>query len=43
VRVDQNTKLAPKACAERIRLPRFMGLLMPSAPAPKYPRMEFNR
>src|SRR3546814_10003845 len=32
-------KLAPKAWAERIRLPRFIGLLMPSAPMAKYPRM----
>ena len=35
----RNTKLAPKAWAERIRLPRFMGLLMPSAPIAKKPRM----
>jgi len=34
VRIDEE-QLAPNACAERIRLPRFMGLLMPSAPMPK--------
>src|SRR3546814_2548085 len=32
-------KLAPKAWAERIRLPRFIGLLMTSAPMAKYQRM----
>src|SRR5437762_2237374 len=33
-------KLAPKACALRNRLPRFIGLLTPSTPMPKYPRMR---
>jgi hypothetical protein len=30
-----NRKLAPKACAVRSRLPRFIGLLTPSMPMPK--------
>ena len=30
-----NTKLAPKACAERERLPKFIGLDAPSTPMPK--------
>jgi hypothetical protein len=32
------TKLAPNACAERKRLPRFTGFEMPSTPMAKYPR-----
>ena len=30
-----NTKLAPKACAERSRLPRLTALEMPSTPMAK--------
>ena len=33
-----NTKLAPKACAERSRLPRLTALETPSTPIAKYPR-----
>jgi hypothetical protein len=33
-------KLAPKACAERIRLPAFRGLEIRSAPMAKYPRIS---
>src|SRR6266849_3713558 len=32
-------KLAPNACAMRRRLPRFIGLEIPSVPAAKYPRI----
>src|SRR3546814_11670530 len=35
-------KLAPKAWAVRRRLPGFIGLLMRSAPIPKYPLMAGN-
>ncbi len=31
---------APKACAERRRLPKFMGFDIRSAPMAKYPRMR---
>ena len=31
----QNTKLAPNACAERMRLPTFIGFEIPSTPIPK--------
>jgi len=32
------TKLAPKACAVRNRLPTFIGFDTRSTPIPKYPR-----
>ena len=34
----EKKKLASKALAMRTRLPRFIGLEMPSTPTPKYPR-----